>query len=43
MNQEAAGAIMFSVFFICATIFFIARWYFECKYEKMRLEHAKMP
>lgn len=41
INQDAAGAIIISVFLICTTIWFIARWYFEYKYEKAKLEHEK--
>lgn len=37
MNDNAAGVIALSVFLICGTIFFVARWYFEYKYEKAKL------
>jgi hypothetical protein len=41
MNPDAAGVIVCSVFLICATIWFIARWYFQYKYEVESLKIAK--
>jgi hypothetical protein len=36
IGEQLAGVIALSVFLICVTAILIARWHFECKYEKIK-------